>query len=210
MDRRYEISQLFKLAFGVSSPVYLTVPIGKQKQPEIQYSGMKIKESEIEEAERLSRFGTPIIFPLKFKGGMYQNYNAKGILVDRKMQDFWFPPATMVDFSRGKNITRTDILGGNGTVKEIFGFEDWDIRIRTLCITDEMPAREYEKRIIEWAQITQSIEVESDLFIWKDIKNLVIENIDVKSIEGSPGIIPIELQCSSDEPFELIYKSEKK
>ncbi|AZA87159.1 hypothetical protein EG349_10345 [Chryseobacterium shandongense] len=210
MDRRIEIAELFKLAFGVSSPVYLTVPIGKQRQPEIQYSGIGIKEAELPEAERLSRFGTPIVFPLMFKGNDYQNYDIKGKIIKRKYEDFWFPPATMVDFSQSKNITRTDILGGNGTVKEIFGFEDWSIRIRTLCITDEMSAREYEKNIVDWSKIVQSIAVESDLFMWKGIDNIVIDDIDIKSVEGTPNVIPIELQCSSDEPFELIYKSDKK
>jgi hypothetical protein len=210
MDRRIEIAELFKLAFGVSSPVYLTVPIGKQRQPEIQYSGIGIKEAELPEAERLSRFGTPIVFPLKFRGGLYQHFDEKGRIVKRKVDDFWFPPATMVDFSQSKNITRTDILGGNGTVKEIFGFEDWSIRIRTLCITDEMSAREYEQKIVQWSRAVDSIQVESDLFNWKEIYHLVIDDIDIKSIEGSPNVIPIELQCSSDEPFELIFKTPQK
>lgn len=206
MDSRYAISQLFELAFGVKNPVYLTVPIGKQKNIDIQYPTIKIKESELEEAGRFSRFGTPIIFPIKFKGGSYKVYDSKGKIQLQQFEDFWFPPATMVDFTRPKNITKTDVLGGNGTVKEIFGFDDWNIRIRTLCIKDEFTAREYEKKIIDFEKIVQSISIEGDLFGWKDIHNLTIDEIDIKSIDGSPNVIPIELMCSSDEPFELIYK----
>lgn len=206
MDNRYVISQLFELAFGVKNPVYLTVPIGKQKPEEIKYPSINIKEAELEEATRLSRFGTPIIFPMKFKGGSYKIYDSKGRIQQQQYEDFWFPPATMVDFSRPKNITKTDVSGGNGTVKEIFGFDDWSIRIRTLCIKDELSAREYEKKIVDFEKVIQSISVEGDLFGWKDIHNLTIDDIDIKSIEGSPNIIPIELLCSSDEPFELIYK----
>ncbi|MGC4130195.1 MAG: DUF6046 domain-containing protein [Bergeyella sp.] len=206
MDSRYTISQLFELAFGVKNPVYLTVPIGKQKESEIVYPTPRIKTAEQEEVIRKSRLGTPVIFPVKFKGGSYRVYDGKGKIVQQQFEDFWFPPATMVDFSRPKNITKTDVLGGNGTVKEIFGFDDWNIRIRTLCIKDEFTAREYEKNIIEWHKVIQSIEVEGDLFVWKDIHNLVIEEMDIKSLEGSPNVIPIEMFCSSDEPFELIYK----
>lgn len=210
MDQRYNISQLFELAFGVKNPIYLTVPILKRETPEIKYSNISVKENEAEvddqEAIRLSRFGTPIIFPVKFKGGLYKVYDSKGKIEQKQFEDFWFPPATMVDFTRAKNITKTDVLGGNGTVKEIFGFDDWSIRIRTICIKDEMSAREYEKRIIDWDKAVQSISVEGDLFGWKDIHNLTIDEIDIKSIDGSPNMIPIELQCSSDEPFELIYK----
>ncbi|REC47877.1 MULTISPECIES: DUF6046 domain-containing protein [Chryseobacterium] len=204
MDRRYEISQLFKLAFGVSSPVYLTVPIGKRKQSEIQYSGIKLKESELPEAERLSRFGTPIIFPIKFKSGLYKVYDEKSMIIHNEFKDFWFPPATMVDFSQSKSIIKTDMLGANGTVKEIFGFDDWSIRIRTLCISDEMSAKDYAKNIIKWSKVIQGIDVEGELFNRKDINILVIEDIDIKSIEGSPNVIPIELNCISDQPIDLL------
>lgn len=206
MDARYSISQLFEMAFGVKNPIYLTVPIGKQKPSEIIYQTPKIKEVELGEAKRLSKLGTPIIFPLKLKGGDYNVYDDRGRIVKKTLADFFFPPATMVEFSRSKNITRTDVLGGSGTVKEIFGFDDWQIRIRTLCISDELTAREYEKRILEFEKVADSIPVEADLFGWKDIHNIVIEDVDIKSLEGSPNVIPIELQCSSDEPFELIYK----
>lgn len=206
MDRRYEISQLFKLAFGVSSPVYLTVPIGKQRQKDIVYPSVEVKEVEQDEARRLSRFGTPIIFPMQFEAGDYREYDKDAKIITRNHESFWFPPATMVDFSQSKIVTRTTVAGGNGSVKEIFGFEDWDIRIRTLCITDGLTAREYEKRIIQWSKVVQSIKVIGDLFLDKDIHELVIENIDIKSLEGSPNVIPIELSCSSDESFVITHK----
>ena len=186
MDNRYNISQLFKLAFGTNLPVYLTVPIGKEPARTAEYGSIRTVERE--EAMRLSKLGTPIIFP------------------EKQLHDFWLPPATMVDFSRVKNISRTDVIGGNGTVKEIYGFDDWQIRIRTVCHNDELTAREYEKRLIEWSEVIQSISVEGDLFGWKNIHNLVIESIDIRSLEGAPNIIPIELNCISDEPFELIYR----
>ena len=204
MDNRYNIGQLFQAAFGTNLPVYLTVPIGKQQPVEINYGSVQVVEKA--EAVRLSRLGTPIVFPVKFVGGSYKFYNSQSQIVEKTLSDLWLPPATMVDFSRYKNISRTDVIGGNGTVKEIYGFDDWSIRIRALCINDELSAREYEKRIIEWSETVQSISVEGDLFGWKNIHNLVIEGIDIRSLEGVPNVIPIELNCISDEPFELIYK----
>lgn len=204
MDNRYNISQLFKLAFGVNLPVYLTVPIGKQPIHTAEYDSIRTVERE--EAMRLSKLGTPIVFPVKFTAGSYKFYDYQSKIVEKQLADFWLPPATMVDFSRVKNISRTDVIGGNGTVKEIYGFDDWQIRIRTVCHNDELSTREYEKRLIEWSEVIQSISVEGDLFGWKNIHNLVIESIDIRSLEGTPNIIPIELNCISDEPFELIYR----
>ena len=190
MDNRYNISQLFKLAFGTNLPVYLTVPIGKEPAHTAEYGSIRTVERE--EAMRLSKLGTPIVFPVKFTAGSYKFYDYQSKIVEKQLADFWLPPATMVDFSRVKNISRTDVIGGNGTVKEIYGFDDWQI--------------EYEKRFIEWSEVIQSISVEGDLFGWKNIHNLVIESIDIRSLEGTPNIIPIELNCISDEPFELIYR----
>ena len=204
MDNRYNISQLFKLAFGTNLPVYLTVPIGKEPAHTTEYGSIRTVERE--EAMRLSKLGTPIVFPVKFTAGSYKFYDYQSKIVEKQLADFWLPPATMVDFSRVKNISRTDVIGGNGTVKEIYGFDDWQIRIRTVCHNDELSAREYEKRVIEWSEVIQSISVEGDLFGWKNIHNLVIESIDIRSLEGAPNIIPIELNCISDEPFELIYR----
>ena len=204
MDNRYNISQLFKLAFGTNLPVYLTVPIGKQPTHTAEYGSIRTVERE--EAMRLSKLGTPIVFPVKFTAGSYKFYDYQSKIVEKQLSDFWLPPATMVDFSRVKNISRTDVIGGNGTVKEIYGFDDWQIRIRTVCHNDELSSREYEKRLIEWSEVIQSISVEGDLFGWKNIHNLVIESIDIRSLEGAPNIIPIELNCISDEPFELIYR----
>jgi hypothetical protein len=204
MDNRYNISQLFKLAFGTNLPVYLTVPIGKEPAHTAEYGSIRTVERE--EAMRLSKLGTPIVFPVKFTAGSYKFYDYQSKIVEKQLADFWLPPATMVDFSRVKNISRTDVIGGNGTVKEIYGFDDWQIRIRTVCHNDELSVREYEKRFIEWSEVIQSISVEGDLFGWKNIHNLVIESIDIRSLEGTPNIIPIELNCISDEPFELIYR----
>ena len=204
MDNRYNISQLFKLAFGTNLPVYLTIPIGKEPAHTAEYGSIRTVERE--EAMRLSKLGTPIVFPVKFTAGSYKFYDYRSKIVEKHLADFWLPPATMVDFSRVKNISRTDVIGGNGTVKEIYGFDDWQIRIRTVCHNDELSSREYEKRLIEWSEVIQSISVEGDLFGWKNIHNLVIESIDIRSLEGAPNIIPIELNCISDEPFELIYR----
>lgn len=205
MDNRYNISQLFKLAFGVNNPVYIVNPIQKDNKSDIHYSP-QIKEVELKEAEQLSKLGTPVVFPIKLEAGDYNFYDKNSRIIKKKLSEFWFPPATLVDFSRAKNITRTDVIGGSGTVKEIYGLDDWSIRIRTICIADKLSTREYEKRIIEWANVVQSIPVVGDLFGDKDIYNMVIESIDITSIEGAPNVVPIELNCVSDEPFEIVYR----
>ena len=77
-------------------------------------------------------------------------------------------------------------------------------RIRTLCIRNkELSEREQEKKILEWFQVVGSIGIEGYLFTKKNIKSIVLEDIDIKSISGSPNVIPIEITAVSDEAIEL-------
>ncbi len=42
MDNRYNIGQLFQVAFGTNLPVYLSVPIGKQPKTEVNYGSVQV------------------------------------------------------------------------------------------------------------------------------------------------------------------------
>lgn len=203
IDNRAVLGQLFKAAFG-TIPVYLTLPIGKKTPPDLSGYNPKVMESLYEEYERKSIYGTPIVFPILFKGDEYEVYDKKGQIIKRKYEDFWLPAATMVDFNRPKNIIKTNVLGGNGTVKEIYGFDDWVVRLRILCIDGDLKAREYEDKLIEFSKIIQPIAVQGFLFTKKEINSIVIEEIDIRSVTGSPNVIPIELSCISDEAVEIL------
>lgn len=205
LDNRVYVGQLFKAAFG-AMPVYMTFPLGKKQEVDMSGYAPKITEQvSPEEAARLSIYGTPVVFPMKFLGDeKMKKYNDKGQLVETSLSDFWLPDATMADFSRAKNIIKTNTLGSNGTIKEVYGFDDWNIRIRTLCLRNrEMSEREQEKEILEWFSIVGSIGVEGYLFTKKNIKSIVLEDIDIKSVSGSPNVIPIEITAVSDDPDEF-------
>lgn len=210
IDNRAALGQLFKVAFGVT-PVYMTVPIGKTGEVKIEGFNPSVKEDEINEDEILkSVYGTPIIYPVQFSGSEYPVYDFYGKLIKKTFEDLWLPATTMVDFSRAKNTIKTNVLGANGTVKEYFGFDDWNIRIRMLCLTDnKYKAKEYAELITDWSRIAGSINIKGSIFTKKEIYSLSIDDIDIKTLAGSPGVIPIELSCSSDEAIEIFINSEE-
>ena len=204
IDNRIYLGQLFKAAFG-TVPVYLTVPIGKEKPAgRSGYKPEMIEDITYEDTLIKSIYNTPIIFPVVFKGGQHKVYNDKGQIIYRDYQDLLLPATTMVDFGRAKNIVKTNMLGANGTVKEIYGFDDWNIRIRTLCIKGDLQAREYVERLHQFNEIIGPIEIESALFSKKMIHSIVIEELNEKSLEGQPNVIPIEINCVSDEDIQII------
>lgn len=203
-DSRYNLSQLFKAAFGINSPIFITQPLSKEQKENFDYKGIEmIKDYHI--AEATSWMGTPIVGLLKFKGGRYMYYNGNGELKEKQMPDFILPPATLFSFRRAKNITKTNLLGSNGTVKEIFGFDDWIIEVKGLAIdTPEISATEQIKTLGEWENLAASIEVSGALFINKNIHAITIDDYKEESVQGSPGIIPFSMVLSSDESIVLI------
>lgn len=203
-DIRYDLGKIFKAAFGISSPVYITRPIsindGKQT---IGYSGIKVID-EIK-AEQMSWLGTPIVFPIKFKAGKYNVYDASGKITEKEYSEFMLPSATLVEFSRAKNITRTEVLGSNGTVKEIFGFDDWQIRMRGVCLPEpERSELDQKDTLLKWEQVAASIEIDGALFDEKDIYRIAITDIQFSQIQAKPEVIPFEITAISDEPIEFL------
>ncbi len=204
MDARYNLSKLFSAAFGINSPIFITEPLGKKTPNNFDYKGIDIIEDYYTK-EATSWMGTPIIGLLKFKAGSYKIYGSTGILEDIQYNDFILPPATLFSFRRSKNITKTNLLGNNGTVKEIFGFDDWIVDVKGLAVdTPQSSARDQIIAIKEWEELASAINVSGKLFTTKNIHAVVMDDYKEESIQGSPGIIPFSMTLTSDDAVELI------
>lgn len=204
MDARYNLSKLFSAAFGINSPIFITEPLGKKALNTFDYNGIGLIEDYYTK-EATSWMGTPIIGLLKFKSGTYKIYNSTGILEDIEYNDFVLPPATLFSFRRSKNITKTNLSGSNGTVKEIFGFDDWIVDVKGLAIdTPQSSARDQIIAIKEWEELASAISVSGKLFTTKNIHAVVMDDYKEESVQGSPGIIPFSMTLTSDDAVELI------
>jgi hypothetical protein len=173
--------------------------------------GYKLSVIADEEMDRLSRFGTPVLGSFTILGKAYKMYDeASGRLIERSVPDFEFPVATIVDFERPKNIIKTPTIGSAGTVKEIFGFDDWKINIRGICLDDESrtafkTAKEQQEVLIRLNMIAGSLELaEGKVFFEKSINSITIEKLTLSAVQGKPGIIQYEIEASSDEDILLI------
>ena len=203
-DQRYNLSQLFKAAFGINSPVYVIDPIGKESKSAISYEGIQILP-DYYEAESKSWMGTPIIFAATLKGDSYQQYNSTGEIVRVSLNDFELPPATMFSFRRAKNVTRTNLLGSNGTVKEIYGFDDWVIDVRGLALDEpNRSAQEQIAELLKWERLADAVKVNGKLFNQHQIDRIVMADWSDNVTQAKPGVIPFQFQMFSDEAIELI------
>lgn len=205
MDLSYDISQLVEQAFGIKSPVFIPYPVQLGVNAQIQYSGIELTQEPDYGETDTSWMGTKILYPLSLEGGTYQTYDDKGEVVMKRYGDFKFPPVTLVDFSRSKVSTKTQRNGSRGTNKQVGGFTDWNIRIRGICLNEYngKTAQEYKEGLLAYEDIVDSIPVIGSLFFEKRIDNIFIDSIDLRQLEGRPGVIPFEIQAYGDES-ELI------
>jgi hypothetical protein len=211
----YTIQKLFKEAFGVNvSGIYMpSTSKGAQAPKEGLYNGIEVTE-DVAEAIRKSHLGTPILFPVTFLGGSYQKYNFKGEIERVNYSDFELPASCIIDFSRAKNMSTTKLSGSYTTVKEIYGFDDWQITINGFFLPDPAQPQGFfkpldqEKELVKWDELACAIDVLCPLFADKNISSISIHSLDIKALRGQPNIRPFSIRATSDEPIELNIKSD--
>lgn len=211
-DIRYNIKNLFLEFFGINAPVYV-IPEDNRQNPKLSYTGLsQIPQSYLDaetgalkETMPMSWMGTPIVFSAMFQGGTYNRYRFNGEVEQVALADLRLPAATMFSFRRAKNIERTNLLGSNGTIKEIYGFDDWIIDVRGICLDEpnNTAAQQYEQ-LLEWERIISSIGITGYLFNQKEIDAVCISDWNDNVVQGKPGAIPFSFQLYSDEPVELV------
>ena len=208
------MANLFMDAFGIKmGGIYRPeTASGSPDKPTGLFTGLEVV-TDSNDSYEMSAMGTPILFPILFSEGNYKRYNDRGEIVDKKMGDFRLPIASLVSFRRDKIMGVTRINGGNGTVKEIYGFDDWQVTINGFLIPDASHPQglktplEQEKELIKWDNLASSIAVFGELFAVRKIKNITIKGISFEPMRGKPNIRTYTITAISDNPIELNIKS---
>ncbi len=191
--------------FGINGMVYFPSTTKHDVSPTGFYGIEMLPDDEV---EAHSSLGTPVVGVLEFKGGEYNTYNEKGQVVKVRMNNFRLPYSCIVEFSRAAVITVTKTLGSAGSVKEIYGLDDWKINIRGIALNNAInplspKAHQIVGELAQWRKICDSIEVQGILFSNKEIYRIVIEDLQIQPIEGKYNVIPFQIQAISDEPVEM-------
>lgn len=201
------VADAIRSIFGINSPIY--IPWGRNVPYEAgQYSGFRfLPEETILDELPTSEFGTNVFSAIKFEGSEYNMYDRDGGLVKKRFGDYTLPYSCIVSFIRESNITKTEVLGSTGTVKEIYGKADWQITIRGIAFNRRdgkgATAHEQISTLSKWCNICDSIGVLGSIFRSKEIYNIVIETFSIQPIVGQWDAIPFQIDAISDEPIEL-------
>lgn len=155
-----------------------------------------------------SWLGTDVMFPFYLGGESLKFFDeSTGNLKREMVGEFLIPAATLVDFSRQKDVISTRMSAGYGTVKEMYAFGDWRLNIKGLLFDEKKEERtliELRRRLLEFEKYADSIPVRGWLFNEMKIDRLVINSIRMKQVQGKPWVVPFEMDCDSDTSPQLL------
>lgn len=201
------VADAIRQIFGINSPIY--IPWGKDVPYEAgEYPDIRLLPEE-DEGDFISEFGTPVFGSITFESGEYNTYNRKTGAVEKvTMSDYTLPYSCIVEFSRNAHVTKTEVLGNTGTVKEIYGKSDWSISIRGIAMDNRVwknqrTAREQMDELLKWENVCDSIPVVGSIFRQKNITNVVFESFSIRPVVGRWNAIPFQINAVSDVPIEL-------
>lgn len=208
---RFNLPGMLAALYGIRNPVSYPAAMAEAERaaPEMNYLGITIVPDDAVVAQ--SSIGTPVLLPITFKGSAtYKGYGSDGRVVEVPLGDLRLPVTCVCEMSREKNITTTQVSAAHGSVKEVFSYADWSVRISGI-ITDEKnqpqqatTVEEMEARILEFDNLADSIEVESLMLNRRGVHRLCLRSVSFSQIPGKPRMLGFQMDCESDAPLELL------
>ena len=171
-----------------------------------RFYNVQVNDAEIEQQgignfnKSLSKFGLPVFDVLDFNQLKYTTADNKNITVEALSM-----ATVLIDVSQSKNIVTTPIQGRNGTVKEYISDGDYIINIKGVVVGDGNEVRPEDKLgvLLGFCQAPVEINVASNILASFGIYTLVIKDYTFNQLEGQRNVIPFELNCMSETPFEI-------
>lgn len=164
------------------------------------YENIDLIAQEDEGQTRFTLFGTPMCFPLRIKL--------------KSEKDWWLIPVEPIITIGGTNtIAKRKVSKGTlrGTIKERWSQDDYTISIESLLTrfdewrypTDDV------KRLQQYCEAREPVEVECQLFEIFSINRIVIESFDFPFTKGEENQA-YRISASSDDDWELFIDKNKK
>jgi hypothetical protein len=129
-----------------------------------------------------------------------------------KIAEVTLPNEPLITVSGSKTIVKTQVAGGDFTVKEIIGMDDWKINIKGFAVREGAVRERAAGGLVpddypeEWLRSLVSIyrrgfalDVQCQLLSYFNISRIVIEDINFPPVAGAAGYFAYEINASSDE-----------
>jgi hypothetical protein len=178
----------------------------KNKAPN-QLSFPNLKAVEVTASNVNSLIGLPVFMPIQFVGQNYLMLDREGNVRRVKMPTIYLPFSTLIEVTREKNIAKTQPNGVSGTNKEFWSFGDWAINLKGVMFDEShIYPQEVFDTLAQYENVCDAIEVVCPFLNRLGINRLVIDRFNTSQIKGMPNVIPFSMDCSSDNPQELVIE----
>lgn len=209
---RFGLPGMLSLLYGIANPVSFpgAMQQAQREQPDVSFAGITVVEDTT--ARAVSHLGTPILYPVTLRGGLYKRYARNGQVEEVSLGELRLPLSSVVEMSQGKSMTRTPVVASGASVKEVYALEDWQIRISGILMDEPKQPNgattleTMQERMQEFAALADSIGVDSDLFKQRGIDRISITALSFNQIPGKPRMHGFQLTCESDDALELILQ----
>ena len=137
--------------------------------------------------------GTPLFFSLKIDGVQ-------------------LPNEPLITVTGSKTIVKTQVAGGNFTVKEMMGLDDWKINVKGYAVREgavrdrpgsglvpEDYPEEWLRALITLFNKNTALDCQCQLLSYFNITRLVMEDISFPAVAGAHGYFAYEFNAMSDE-----------
>lgn len=212
------LQEEYQKAFGVRRPIF-TVPsseqdtpmdsfdanAGEPAAPSIQFEALPALP--LESSSVKSPLGTPVLTPIRFKGGAYKERLADGRIITTSYEAYELPHSATLEVTLTKRIVRSPRYGGSGDFKEKIGQGDPKVMIRGFLFQlDRQLPEQHIRRLKALEQVPHELEVVCNYLSWLSIHHLCIESIRFPQAKTTPYMIPFEMVCWGDQPISLTVK----
>lgn len=128
-----------------------------------------------------------------------------------KLAEVMLPNEPLITVSGSKTIVKTQVAGGDFTVKEIIGADDYKVRIQGWAaregavrdrpkgglVPDDYP-EEWLRSLVNLYRRNEALAVECQLLTYFNITRLLIEDINFPAVPGAGGKFAYEINAISD------------
>jgi hypothetical protein len=196
----FDLEQLYRRTFG--GRPYTVPGLSPNPEPETGFviPHRKDNVSQISGSHLATEhMGKEIWLPVKFYDLDAGEFGAPELLL----------PYAVVKISGKKTIVKTALAERQGTVKELYGIDDYSISIKGFLIDEKnriWPEAEL-KTLKKLFEINQAIKLDNaltNIFLDENESRVVVESFDLPEVEGGrKHVRPFSLSLESDSIFVL-------
>lgn len=128
----------------------------------------------------------------------------------------WFLPVTLngeqlplpsARFMLRRRIVKRNFQNVDGTIKTNLGFDDVSIRISGICVGENGAYPEEELTLLnELHALGTEMPISNVVAAIFDVEDVVIEDLKTFEVKGMKGVVPYQMELTSDKKFDLIIK----